>query len=51
MANHVDPVLGHHISQERQPAEMPELPNDQPHQPLLQSHTEQIEAASAEDHY
>ena len=50
----MDPVIGHHISQERQPAAMLELPNDQPHQPPKQSQsedcTEQIEAASAEDH-
>ena len=31
MANLVDPVLNHHTSQERQPAAVPELPNDQPH--------------------
>ena len=53
MTNPVDQVLGHHTSQERQPAAVPELPNDQPHQPLKQSHaeghTEQIEAASGED--
>ena len=44
----------HHTSQERQPAEVPELPNDQPRQLPRQSHvedyTEQTEAASAEDH-
>ena len=48
MANPVDPVLGHHTSQEKQPAAVPELPNDQPHQPPKQSHaedhTEQSEA-------
>ena len=48
MANPLDPVLSHHTSQERQPAAVPELPNDQPHQPYKQSHaedhTEQIEA-------
>ena len=53
MASPVDPVLGHHTSRERQPAVVPELPNDQPHQPLKQSHaedhTEQIEATSRED--
>ena len=55
MANPVDPVLDHHTSQERQPAVVSELPNDQPHQPPKQRHaddpTEQIEAASREDHY
>ena len=54
MANLLDPVLGHHNSQGRQPAAVPELPNDQPHQPPKQSHaedhTEQNEAASREDH-
>ena len=54
MANPVDPVLSHHTSQEKQSAAVPELPNDQPHQPLKQSHaedrTEQIEAKSGEDH-
>ena len=38
------------LSQERQPAAVPELPNDQPHQSPKQSHAEdhaeQIEAAS-----
>ena len=33
MANPVRPVLGHHTFQERQPAAVPELPNDKPHQP------------------
>ena len=55
MANPVDPVLGHHTSQERQPAAVPELPNNQPHQPPKQSHaddhTEQIEATSGENHF
>ena len=50
----MDPVLGHLNSQERQPAALPELPNNQPHQPPKQSHaedhTQQIEAASREDH-
>ena len=50
MANPVDPVLNHHTSQERQPAAMPELPNNKPHQSPKQSHaeddTEQIEASS-----
>ena len=32
MANLLDPVVSHHTSQERQPAAVPELPNDQPHQ-------------------
>ena len=32
MANTVDPVLSYHTSQERQPAAVPELPNNQPHQ-------------------
>ena len=50
----VDPVLGHHTSRERQPAAGLELPNDQLHQTLGQSHaedhTEQVEATSGEDH-
>ena len=54
MAKTVDPVLSHYTSQERQPAAVPELPNDQPHQPPKQchveDHTEQTEAASGEDH-
>ena len=41
-ANPVDPVLSHHTSQARQPAAVPELPNDQPHQPHKQSHAEDI---------
>ena len=53
MANPLDPVLGHHTSKERQPAAVPELPNDQPQQPPKQSqaddHAEQTEAASGED--
>ena len=32
MANPVDPVLSNHTSQERQPATVLELPNNQPHQ-------------------
>ena len=48
----LNPVLSHHISQERQPAGLPELPNDQPHRPLKQSHSEdrtgQIEATSGD---
>ena len=55
MANPMDQVLSHHTSQERQPAAVPELPNNQPHQPPKQSHaddhTEQIEATSGEDHH
>ena len=54
MANSVDPILGHHTSQERQLAAVPELLNNLPHQPPKQSHaedhTEQIEATSGEDH-
>ena len=54
MANPMDPVLSHHTSQERQLAAVPELPNDQLHQPPKQSHaedhTEQIEASSGENH-
>ena len=54
MANPVDPVLSHHASQERQPAAVSELLNDQPLQsPKLghaENHTEQIEATIGEDH-
>ena len=54
MVNPMDPVLSHHTSQERQPAAVPELPINQPHQPPKQSHaedhTEQIETTSEEDH-
>ena len=54
MAKPVDPVPSYHTSQERQPAAVQELPNDQPNQPPKQSHaedhTEQIEATSVEDH-
>ena len=43
------------LPKERQPAVVPELPNDQPHQSPKQSHaedhTEQIEATSGEDHH
>ena len=50
----LDPILGHHSSQERQPAVVSELPKDQRHQPSKQSHaedhTEQTEATSREDH-
>ena len=42
MANSMDPVLSHHTSQGRQPAAVPELPNDQPHQSPKQSHSEQL---------
>ena len=53
MANTVDPVLSHHTSQERQPAAVPELPNNQPHQSPKQSnaedHIEQIEATNGGD--
>ena len=53
MTNTVDPVLSHYTSQERQPAAVPKLPNNQPHKQSKQSHaedhTEQI-AASGEDH-
>ena len=54
MANPMDPVLSYHTSQERQPAAVPELPNNKPHQSPKQSHAEdhpeQIEATSREDH-
>ena len=40
MANPMDPVLSHHTSQERQPAAMPKLPNNKPHQSPKQSHAE-----------
>ena len=54
MANPMDTVLSLHTSQERQPAAVPELPNEQPHQSPKQSHaedyTEQIDATSEEDH-
>ena len=54
MANLMDPVLSHHTSQERQPAAVPELLNNKPHQSPKQSHaedhTEQIEATNREDH-
>ena len=47
-------VLSHHTSQEGQPAAVPELLNDQPHQPPKQrhaeDHSEQIEATCGEDH-
>ena len=53
MTNPMDPVLSHHTSQERQPAAVPDLPNNKPHQSPKQSHaeapTEQIEATSGED--
>ena len=54
MANPMDPVLSYHTSQERQPAAVPELPNNKPHQSPKQNHaedhTEQIEATSGDDH-
>ena len=54
MANPVDPILSHYTSQERQPAAVPELPNDQTHRSPKQNHvedlTEQIKATSGEDH-
>ena len=54
MANSMDPVPSHHTSQERQPATVPELPNNKPYQSLKQSHaedhTEQTDATSGEDH-
>ena len=50
----MDPILSHHTSQKKQPAAVPELPNNQPHQSPKQSHAEdhieQIEATSGEDH-
>ena len=53
-ANPMDPVISHYTSQERQPAALPELPSNKPHQSPKQSnveeHTEQIEATSGEDH-
>ena len=52
MANPMDPVLSSHTSQERQPAEVPELLNDHPNQAPKQSHaednTEQIEATGGD---
>ena len=56
MANPVDPVLGHPASQERQPAAVQELLNNQPHKSTNQSHAEdhseqtEHEAANGEDH-
>ena len=54
MANPLDAILSHHTSRERQPAAVPELPNNKPHQSSTQSHaedhTEQTEATSGEDH-
>ena len=38
MVNPLDPVLSHHISQERQSEAVPELPNNQPHQSPKRSH-------------
>ena len=40
MANPMDPVLSHRTSQERQPAAVSELRNDQSHQSPKQSHAE-----------
>ena len=40
MANPMEPVLSHHTSQERQPAAVPELPNNKPHQSPKPSHAE-----------
>ena len=52
MANPMDPVFSHHTSPKRQPAAVPELPNNKPHQSPKQSHaedhTEQIEATSGD---
>ena len=54
MANTLNPGFSYYTSQERQPATVPELPNDQPHQSFRQSHcedhTEQTEATGGEDH-
>ena len=54
IANPMDPVLSPHTSQEGQPAAVPELPNNKPHQSPKQGpaedHTKQIEATSREDH-
>ena len=47
MANPVDQALSHYTSQERQPAAVPELLNDQPpKQSHAEDHSEQIEATS-----
>ena len=50
MASPVDPVLSHHTSHESQPAAVPELLNDKPHQSPKQchaeNHTEQTEVTS-----
>ena len=50
----MDLVFSHHTAQERQPAAVLELPNNQPRQSPKQSHAEdhaeQIEATSGEDH-
>ena len=55
MANPMDPVLSHHASQERQPAAVPELPNNKtyqsPKQSYAEEHIEEIEATSGEDHH
>ena len=51
-ANPMDLVLSHHTYQERQPAAVPELPNNQPQKSPQQSHAEdhieQTEATSGE---
>ena len=41
MANPMDPVLSHYTSQERQPAAVPRLLNNQPHQSPKHSHAEE----------
>ena len=55
MANPVNPVLVITVSEKgNQPATVPELPNNQPHQPLKQGHagdhTGQVEGTGGEDH-
>ena len=52
MANSVDQVFGHHTCQERQPATVAELPVGLISHPSshAEDHTEQIDAASGEDH-
>ena len=40
MANTMDSVLGHHTPEERQPATIPELSHNQPHEPSQQSYVE-----------
>ena len=41
IAKPVDPVLSHYTSQERQPAAVPRLLNNQPHQSPKHSHAEE----------